>query len=192
MDQRRMRTPPSDIILIGPVRAGKTTLGRLLSEKLGWPQVSLDDVRWNYYREIGYDDTLAQTFRQQGGFLALVLYWQQFDAHAIERVLSEHSGCVFDFGAGAGASESLESLARVQKVLAPYPNVFLLLPSANREESLQILKARDDQPPADLRFDFNRRFLERGIYHRLAKHTVLTKGKLPEETRDEILNLVVQ
>ncbi len=32
---------PSDIILIGPLRAGKSTVGRLLAEKLNVPQVAL-------------------------------------------------------------------------------------------------------------------------------------------------------
>ena len=31
------------IILIGPLGAGKSTVGRLLAEKLGLPQCSLDD-----------------------------------------------------------------------------------------------------------------------------------------------------
>ncbi len=186
-----MSTIKSDIILIGPVRTGKSTLGELLSAKLGRPQISLDKLRWKYYQEIGYDDTLAKTIRQQGGFLALVLYWHLFDAHAIERVLAEHSHCIFDFGAGAGASESRENMARVRLAVAPYPNVFLILPSPDIEETLQILKARDDHPPADLHFDFNRHFLERGFYQQLAKHTIYTKGRLPEETRDEILGLAV-
>ncbi len=63
-----------DIVLIGPVRAGKTTLGKLLAERLGVPQVSFDDERWRYYKEIGYDVELAREIRQRGGFLALVLY----------------------------------------------------------------------------------------------------------------------
>ena len=184
-------TTKSDIILIGPVRTGKSTLGKLLSETLGRPQISLDVLRWKYYQEIGYDAALAKSFRQRGGFLALALYWHLFDAHAIERVLAEHSDCVFDFGAGAGTSESREHMARVRLALAPYPNVVLLLPSPDTEETLQILKARDTDPPTDLNFDFNRHFLERGFYQQLAKHTVFTKGRLPEETRDEILGLAV-
>ncbi len=46
-------------------------------------------------------------------------------------------------------------------------------------------------PPADLNFDFNRHFLEHRAYQELAKHTVFTKGRSPEETRDEILGLAV-
>ncbi len=181
-----------EIILIGPVRTGKSTLGKLLSDKLGQPCISLDDLRWKYYREIGYDEALATTIRQQGGFLALVLYWQLFDAHAIERVLAEYQHCVCDFGAGAGASESQENLTRIQRAFAPFSNVVLVLPSPDLEETLHILKTRDQHPPVDSGFDFNRHFLERRFYQQIARHTIFTKGKLPEETRDEILKLVVR
>ncbi len=117
---------PSDIILIGPVRVGKSTLALLLAEKLGWPHVALDELRWKYYREQGYDEHLARQIRQTGGFVALVFYWKLFDAYAVERVLAEHRHCIIDFGAGHSVYESI----------------------------------------------------------------VYTKGKTPEETRDEILNRV--
>ena len=98
----------SDIILIGPVRTGKSTLGQLLAKKLGLPLVSLDDLRWTYYKEIGYDEALAQRLRQTGGFVALVFYWKPFDAYAVERVLADHDDCVIDFGAGHSVYESKE------------------------------------------------------------------------------------
>ena len=53
----------SDIILIGPIGTGKSTLGRLLAAKLGLPQVSMDDVRWDYYREIGYGKHRVPIYR---------------------------------------------------------------------------------------------------------------------------------
>ena len=40
----------TDIILIGPVRTGKSTVGKLLARELRQPQVSLDDERRRYYR----------------------------------------------------------------------------------------------------------------------------------------------
>jgi shikimate kinase len=51
---------PSDIILIGPIGAGKSTVGSLLAVQLGLPQCSMDERRWHYYKEIGYDETLAK------------------------------------------------------------------------------------------------------------------------------------
>ncbi|MFL1677043.1 hypothetical protein [Paenibacillus dendritiformis] len=45
----------SNIILIGPILTGKSTLADILSQKLGYPRCSVDDVRWKYYEEIGAD-----------------------------------------------------------------------------------------------------------------------------------------
>lgn len=177
------------ILLLGPVRTGKSTLGGLLAQQLEIPQVSLDEIRWRYYEEIGYDAGLAKTIRRQGGFLALVLYWQLFDAYSVERALAEYPNCVIDFGAGVGVYESQEQFARVKRALSTYRNVFLILPAPDRIESLQILRQRDDKPPSDLNFDFNSHFLAHHGYYDLAKFTVYTKGRTPAETCAEIAAL---
>jgi adenylate kinase family enzyme len=176
---------PDDIVLIGPVRAGKSTLGKLLAGKLGLPQVSLDNLRYDYYKEIGFDENHARDIRKNGGFLAMMYYRELFAAHAVERMLSDHEHCVFDFG--AGIYESDEMFARVHKALACYPNVVLLLPSPNTEETLRILIERDPNSPADLTFDINAHFLQHHTYYDLAKFTIYTQGKSPEESCHEIL-----
>jgi shikimate kinase len=175
-------------VLIGPVRTGKSTLGKLLAERLGVLQVSLDEERLRYYKEIGYDDRLAQEIRSRGGFLALVLYWNLFDAHAVERLLSEHHDCLFDFGGGIYWND--EVLSRVQRTLQPYRNVVLILPSPDVEESVRLLRERDQNPPGDLNFDFNTYFIKHPSYSTLARFVVYTAGKTPNETCDEILELV--
>ena len=179
---------PQDIVLIGPVRTGKSTLGRLLAEKLGLPQVSLDELRNKYFQEIGFEPLLAQEIRQKGGFLALVFYRELFAAHAVERLLAEHRDCVIDFG--AGIYESDEMFSRVQKELSEYPNVVLVLPSPDIEESVRILAERDANPPADLTFDLTTRFLKHHTYYDLARITIYTRGRTPEETCQEILERV--
>lgn len=178
----------TEIVLIGPVRAGKSTLGRLLAERLGLPQVSLDEVRLSYYQEIGYDEKLARGIRQKGGFLAFMYYRELFAAHAVERMLTEYHDCVFDFD--AGIFESDEMFQRVQKALADFPNVVLVLPSPDIETSLRMLSERDVTPPADLTFDIHRHFLEHHKYYDLAKYVVYTERKSPSETCQEILKLL--
>ncbi|UUV18111.1 hypothetical protein NRK67_12535 [Fusobacteria bacterium ZRK30] len=69
-----------DIILIGPVGAGKSTIGKLLSEKLDIPQASLDDIRWKIYKGSGYDFELAYEIMKREGFLGIYRYWKPFEA----------------------------------------------------------------------------------------------------------------
>ena len=181
----------TDIILIGPVRVGKSTIGKLISERLELPQVSLDDLRWDYYQEIGYDPTLAKHIRKMGGFVALVFYWKLFDAYAVERVLADHRDCVFDFGAGHSVYESTELFKRVAHALEPYPNVVLLLPSPDVEESVHILNQRTSDLPGAFGqgFNWHEYFIQQKSNYELAKFIVYTHGKTSEETCDEILKL---
>ncbi len=180
------------IMLLGPFRAGKTTLAKLLAARLGLPQISLDDVRWPYYEEIGYSHSLAQQLRERGGLLALVLYWQLFDAYSVERVLGDYPGAVIDVGAGIGIADSREQFLRVQRALAPHRNVFLVMPSPDPDEAAVFLGERDRTPPDDLNFDFRTHSLRHHGYYDLAKHTLYTKGKQPQECCDELLRIVLQ
>ena len=182
----------SEIILIGPPRTGKSTVGKIFADTLGVKQVSLDDERWDYYKEIGYDQDLAKLIRKTGGFVALVFYWKQFDAYAVERVLADHSECIFDFGAGHSVYESQELFTRIQKVLEPYQNVVLILPSSDEKESIRILNERtsDLVGAYGQGFNWNEYFIQHPSNYLLAKHIVYTQGKTPQETSSEILNLL--
>lgn len=178
-----------EIILIGPPFAGKTTIGGLLARELGIPQVSLDDLRWDYYREIGYKDELAQELRQKGGFLSLVAYWSQFNYHAIERILSAYTGCVFDFGAGPIVFESDPLRDRIRQALAPFAYVVGLLPSPHPDVSIQVLRKRGQhlQGTNAQGFDWSAFFVNHADNRRLATLEVYTDGASPSETCAEIV-----
>ncbi|MBD2777077.1 shikimate kinase [Iningainema tapete] len=179
----------SDIILIGPISAGKSTLGKLLADKLNLPQCSMDDLRWDYYKEIGYNEELVKSKKEALDFWELQHYWKPFEAYAVERLLSEHSQCVIDFGAGHSVYEDAILFGRVQQALALYPNVVLLLPSPNLDESVRILSERNKSMPDGIQ-EINEHFVRHTSNYMLAKFTVYTLDKTPEETCDEILNLI--
>ena len=132
----------STIILIGPMSAGKTTIAPLLAEKLGLEHCALDEVRWDYYNEIGYDEAEVARISKAEGLMGRLRYWKPFEAHSVERVLADHHNCVVDFGAGHSVYEDESLLARVERALAPFPNVILLLPSPDLDESAKIVNAR--------------------------------------------------
>jgi SpoVK/Ycf46/Vps4 family AAA+-type ATPase len=183
------------IVLIGPMGAGKTTIGECLSKRLNRPWVQMDEVRFDYYREAGYDDGVAREKHRQGRS-ALIAYWKPFEAYAVERILPDHPGCVLDFGAGHSVYDDQALFARVEAALAPYSNVILLLPTPDLDESLAILNRRLRQDLADdpdvtpealddiLRI--NQGFLRHPSNSRLAKFTVYTAGKTPEQTCADI------
>ncbi|PSB01616.1 shikimate kinase [Merismopedia glauca] len=176
----------SEIILISAIGAGKTTVGKLLAERLNLPQCSMDELRWDYYAEIGYNQELARQKREKEGVLSLTRYWKPFEAHAVTRLLAEHQECVIDFGAGHSVYEDPELFKKVQQALAPYKNVVLLLPSPDLDESLQILSQREGDL-SDEELSLNEHFLRHSSNYELAKLTIYTKDKTPEATCSEIL-----
>ena len=178
-----------EIILIGPIGAGKTTVGELLSKKLSQPQVSMDELREGYYNEIGYDAELGRKIRETEGFWGIYRYWKPFEAYAVKRILADHQGCVIDFGAGHSVFEDDTLFAQVKQTLSPFPNVILLLPSPDHDESISILNEREEWLK-DMYPNINEHFVRHPSNYALAKHVVYTKNKSPVETCDEILSLL--
>jgi shikimate kinase len=179
-----------DIVLIGPVSVGKTTVGRCLAERLRVPLVSMDDLRESYYREIGYDEALVKRLFETEGAAGVWCYWKVFDPHSVERLLAEHRHCVIDMGGGTSVHEHDDMLKRVARALAPYPNVVLLLPAADRDESLRFLDARTGWGGKER--NVNRILLEHRSNYELAKLTVYTAHRTTEDIAEEILRRVVR
>ena len=176
-----------DIILIGPIGAGKSTLAAGLAERLGVPRCCMDEERWPYMQEAGYNPALADEIRKRDRHWGNVFaYWKRFEAHMVGRLLEEHRGCVIDFGACQSVYEDEADFARVQATLGGYANVVLVLPSPDPAESLRVLKGRAWDGVAG-GFDFQKHFVNHPSNFRLATLTVYTEGKTPSETCDEIL-----
>ena len=175
----------SDIILIGAMGAGKSTIGRLLAQKLDLPQVSMDRLRWDYYAEVGWSKEKQKQIAENQGFAGVYHYWKQYDLYAVERLLDEHHNCVIDFGAGHSIYEESEDLERACELLAPYTNVILLLPSPDLNESVEILRQRNQLIINGM--EANKLTITHPSNWKLATHVVYTERQTPLETRDEIL-----
>ncbi len=179
------------VILMGPMGAGKTTVGERLSKRLNLEWVQLDEIRQPYYDEIGYDHAVAKKIHDEHGMAGIIAYWKPFEVHSVERVLADHQNAVIDFGAGQSVHEDAALFERVKKALAPYPNVVLLLPSADIDETIRILKARiPSEVPAenvDWYNSLNEHFIRHPSNSELAKITVYTQNQTADETCDEII-----
>lgn len=178
----------TEIILIGPGCSGKSTLGWLLFEALGLPQVPLDTIKYDLFKEIGYDETYANELYKTKGFPELHKYWRPYDVHSVKRVL-ENRNCVIDFGAGCTVYDDAAQFEEVRRALEPFRNVILLQPCEDKKRSLEILHEREGFTDID-GFDFAKYFLESHCNYTLAKHIVYTQGRKPHETCNEIISLL--
>ena len=185
------------IILIGPIGTGKTTLAALLAEKLGITHHELDEYRWTYYNEIGYDQEAVDKIQAEKDFLALYRYWKPFEIHAVERVLADCPDGVISFGAGHSVYEDEALLERARHALAPYDNVILILPCEDLDEAATFFKARHLEEARQEGFEvwpdvleLMEHFVRHPSNRSLAKHVIYTQGKTPEQSCAEIIQLI--
>lgn len=183
------------IILIGPMSAGKSTVAALLADALGMERVEVDEIRWDYFREIGYDDARVKAMMEGGGgYPEMLSYWKPFEVHALERTLEDHRNCILDFGAGYTVQEDRALFARVEKALAAYEQVLLLLPSADPDRSVEILNQRFSElllrEVGEVRpevLEINAHFVKHPTNRQLATAVFYTENKSPQQSCQEIV-----
>jgi shikimate kinase len=181
------------IVLIGPICAGKSSVAKILAAKLGLPQYTMDDLRWELFADTDYDKNVARQLHEAGDTLGRLEYMKPFEAVAVERIVAEKRGGVIDFGAGHSVYEDEELLGRVERALAPVEYVILLLPSPDPDESTRVLNARFRElldrevgQVDEKLLALNEHFVRHPSIRRLAKLVVYTGGKTAEETAEEI------
>jgi shikimate kinase len=174
-----------EIVLIGPVGVGKTTVAKLLAERLDLPRVSMDDVLFDYFREVGFDEEHWKGIAEKLGRPAAYRYLKVFGSHGVRRMLEDHKNCIFDFGGGGVMGEFPDEFAKFKAELAQFENVVFLIPSADKKESLQYLYDRLKITTKGWTI------LEHIVFHpsheQLAKHTVFVKDLTPEQVCENVL-----
>jgi len=179
----------SEILLVGPIGSGKSTIAELLCARTMLQHCSLDLLRWMYFEEIGYDRSIARTKYAEEGIWGLYRYWKPFEAYAVKRMLEDYRECIYDFGSSQTVYEDDNLFKQVNDLFAPYPFIVLLMPSPDKDESIRILNGRTSHIPDEQR-QINEHFVRHHSNYDLAKYSVYTKDKTPEQTCDEVLEWV--
>ena len=184
----------ANIIIIGPVAAGKSTQGQLIAEALNKRSLSLDSVANDYYESNGFCPSQFQEAKKEKGYLEAYRLWWPSLAYAAQQVVKDYDDCVIDFGAGHSHYEDELLFEGVKEALVQSPNKILLLPAIDLDRSVSLLRQRSiEERKRDWiydGYDFIEHWVKDDCNHLLSTKTFYTEGKTPEETRDEILESI--
>jgi shikimate kinase len=157
-------------VLIGPPGAGKSTIGRLLAERLG----------------TGFRDTDADVEAVAGKPVSDIFVddgeerFRELETAAVREAVGEHDG-VLALGGGAVLNEA------TQELLAGHSVVYLQVGLSDAVQRVGLAQARPLlvlNPRSRLKKLMEER---RPVYERLASIVVATDGRAPEEIVDEIV-----
>jgi nicotinamide riboside kinase len=180
-----------EIVLIGPVCCGKSTLAGMVADKIGKKHVSVDRIANQFYEKFGFGNDEFFKVRDEHGIVMARAMRKPALIYAVEKILDENTDCVFDFGAGHSYYEEPELLSRIYSILQPYSNVILLLPSHDHSMSIDILRERSlrirKRDWIEEGYDYIKHWVEGEPNHKLSKFVVYTEGKTFDELSDEIV-----
>ena len=183
--------PKTPIILIGPMATGKSTIALELANLTKIRNVPMDRVRWYYYFQDGFS---LEKEVSLDSFHARLNYWKPFELKAVRKIINEFQDAIIDFGAGHSYYTEEKHFEEAKELLAPIANVFLLLPSDDKEESMKIcnerLKIKLERDLKHEEIDANRDFIYGKSNYELAKRVIYTKEKSPTTIAEEIKTLL--
>jgi shikimate kinase len=159
------------IYLVGFMGAGKSSVGTILAQRMGWPFVDLDTVI-----EAGEGASIRRIFEQSGE-----PFFRQLE-HAALAEVSRKEPAVIALGGGTFVQRRNLDLIRQSRGVS----IWLDCPI---EELWERCSAMDNRPLFRDRESFFRLYEQRLPFYRQAEFRIATEGRSPEGIVQEILRL---
>jgi shikimate kinase len=182
------------VVLIGPVCVGKTTLLPLVARRLDRPGVDLDEVAEAYYDEVGHGRGRLNEIGAARGDLGAYLWWQEGHPHAVRRVLEDYPDAVVALGAGHTTYSDAKLFEQVSALLASRHTI-LLLPGPDNETSVSVLRERavrlNGMDWVMNGVDILEQWVAGEQNRLLASEIVYTSDRSPEDVADAIVESLI-
>jgi shikimate kinase len=159
------------VVLVGPMGVGKSTVGRLLAERLG---VSYRDTDDDIVAEQGR--TIAEIFVDEGESA-----FRAIEKRAVRRALAEHDG-VLALGGGAILDPGTRALLAGQRVAYLSMDVEEAVKRTGLNTARPLLAVNPRKQWRELME------ARRHLYEEVATSVVATDGRTPEEVTEAALD----
>lgn len=168
------------IVLIGYMGSGKTTIAKLLSEKLGMIALDLDEII-----EEKANLPVASIFEQKGE-----VYFRKLEHTSLKELLGDPRDLILSLGGGTPCYANNHELLSLENVVSIYlkasiDTLFGILTDAKSKRPL--IAALEGEA---LKEFIAMHLFERSFYYNHAQYKVAIDGKSPDATAAEIIALL--
>jgi len=168
------------VVLIGYMGSGKTTVGKLLAQELGFEFIDLDD-----YIETSLNEKIAHIFKDKGE-----LYFRKKESELLNEILDDNRDLVIALGGGTPCyGVNMDTiLQKTNLVFYLKLSIASLTERLNKEKKHRplISHLKDEDLPKFI----GKHLFERGVYYSRANYTVTGDHKDSELVKDEIVALL--
>lgn len=178
-----------NIIIIGPIGVGKSTVAPEVARRTGKKHVDMDELRKEIYALTDFSKKLLNKAYSEGGIIGWWKYQKPFELFSVQTLLKQHTNAVIEFGGGQSVYTDETQAATFLNLIKDEPFVILMLPCEDSARSAKILGDRARNNDEKILNDI---FIASETNKKAAKYVVYTEGKTPEETIAEIVKIYLQ
>lgn len=168
------------IILVGYMGVGKTTIAKLLAEKIEFKSLDTDTLIENYTNL-----SVSEIFKQKGE-----IYFRKKEHEVFKDVVENDEQLIISTGGGTPCYANNHLLLNGEHIMSIYlkASINCIFERLKNEKSERPLIANESEET--LKEFIAKNLFDRSYFYNQATHTVTVDNKTPEEIVEEILKLL--